>query len=334
MDRSCNFSAARHNFRCNILPLKVTFIIRDFHFKMSEKARQRVEALGKQLAPVRKVAGASSGPRLQGKVAIITGTNSVLGIGRATGYQFAENGAKAIYLCDFDSSNLESHKREINATFPDVEVHVRQFDAGNEEAVKEVVDHAIKTYGRLDVFFANAGIVGKPVHFKDVEKSEFMKVMETNAASVWLAAKYAAPAMMKTSNEKPASWGSIIGTASVAGIRSNAGPTAYSAAKAAVVSIAQTCAYQLAGTNIRVNSICPGLIETGMTAPTFETARARGTEKKIGQLNPLKRGGNADEIARVALFLASDEASYVNGQAWAVDGGLSAGHPFVPGKIA
>lgn len=106
----------------------------------------------------------------------------MLGIGRATGHQFAENGAKAIYLCDFDSSNLESHKREINAAFPDVEVHVRQFDAGNEEAVKEVVDHAIKTYGRLDVFFANAGIVGKPVHFKDVEKSEFMKVMETNAA--------------------------------------------------------------------------------------------------------------------------------------------------------
>jgi NAD(P)-dependent dehydrogenase (short-subunit alcohol dehydrogenase family) len=139
--------------------------------------------------------------------------------------------------------------------------------------------------------------------------------------------------MMKTSSEKPAPWGSIIGTASVAGIRSNAGPTAYSAAKAAVVSIAQTCAYQLAGTNIRVNAICPGLIETGMTAPTFEAARARGTEKKIGQLNPLKRGGNADEIARVALFLASEEASYVNGQAWAVDGGLSAGHPFVPGRL-
>jgi NAD(P)-dependent dehydrogenase (short-subunit alcohol dehydrogenase family) len=106
----------------------------------------------------------------------------VLGIGRATSHQFAENGAKAIYLCDFDDSNLESHKRDINAAFPKVEVHVRQFDAGNEEAVKEVVGHAIKTYGRLDVFFANAGIVGKPLHFKDVEKDEFMKVMETNAA--------------------------------------------------------------------------------------------------------------------------------------------------------
>ncbi|KAK6063265.1 3-oxoacyl-(acyl-carrier-protein) reductase [Seiridium cupressi] len=301
---------------------------------MSDTAKQRVEALGKQLAPVRKVAGASNGPRLQGKVAIVTGTNSVLGIGRATCHQFAENGARVIYLCDFDSTNLESHKREINSAYPDVQVHVRQFDAANEEAVKEVVNHAVTTYGRLDVFFANAGIIGQPLHFKDVEKSDFMKVMETNAASVFLASKHAAPAMMKTSSEKPAPSGSIIGTASVAGIRSNAGPTAYSAAKAAVVSIAQTCAYQLAGTNIRVNAVCPGLIETGMTAPTFETARARGTEKKIGQLNPLRRGGSADEIARVALFLASDEASYVNGQAWAVDGGLSAGHPFVPGKLA
>ena len=123
-------------------------------------------------------------------------------------------------------------------------------------------------------------------------------------------------------------------TASVAGIRSNAGDTAYSASKAAVVSMAQTMAFQLTGTGVRVNALCPGLIETGMTSVMFESARARGTEKKVGQLNPLRRGGHADEIARVALFLGSDESSYVNGQAWAVDGGLSAGHPFVPGKMA
>jgi NAD(P)-dependent dehydrogenase (short-subunit alcohol dehydrogenase family) len=151
--------------------------------------------------------------------------------------------------------------------------------------------------------------------------------------SVFLAAKYAAPAMMKTSTEKPHPSGSIIGTASVAGIRSNAGSTPYSASKAAVISLAQTISYQLAGTGVRINAICPGLIETGMTATVYEAARARGSEKKIGQLNPLKRGGHADEIARVALFLGSDESSYVNGQAWAVDGGLSAGHPFVPGKL-
>ena len=151
--------------------------------------------------------------------------------------------------------------------------------------------------------------------------------------SVFVAAKYAAPAMQKTSASKPKPNGSIIGTASVAGLRSNAGTTPYAASKAAVISLAQTISYQLAGTGVRVNAICPGLTETGMTAPTYEAARARGTEKKIGQLNPLQRGGQADEIARVALFLGSDEASYVNGQAWAVDGGLSAGHPFVPGKL-
>lgn len=118
-------------------------------------------------------------------------------------------------------------------------------------------------------------------------------------------------------------------TASVAGIRSNAGPTPYSASKSAVMNMASTIAYQLAGSNIRVNAICPGVVETGMTAPMYETARARGTQKKIGQLNPLKRGSAADEVARVALFLGTDESSYVNGQSWAVDGGLSAGHPYV-----
>lgn len=152
--------------------------------------------------------------------------------------------------------------------------------------------------------------------------------------SVFLAAKYASRAMLKTSAEKPYPAGSIIGTASVAGIRSNAGSTDYSASKAAVISLMQTCSYQLAGSGIRCNAICPGIIETGMTAPVYEAARAKGTEKKIGQLNPLKRGAVADEVARAALFLGSDEASYVNGQAIAVCGGLTAGHPYVMGKLA
>lgn len=95
----------------------------------------------------------------------------------------------------------------------------------------------------------------------------------------------------------------------------------------------QTTCYQLTGTTIRCNAICPGLIETGMTAPMYESARARGSEGKVGQLNPMCRGAVADEVARVALFLGSDEASYVNGQAWSVCGGLSAGHPVVPGKL-
>lgn len=133
---------------------------------------------------------------------------------------------------------------------------------------------------------------------------------------------------------KPSSSGSIILTASVAGLRSNAGATAYSASKAAVINMAATLAYQLTGTNIRVNAVCPGVIETGMTRDMYDAARKRGTENKIGQLNPLRRGAHADEVARAVLFLGSDESSYVNGQAWAVDGGLSAGHPFVLGKLA
>lgn len=140
--------------------------------------------------------------------------------------------------------------------------------------------------------------------------------------------------MSVTSKDKPYPSGSIIGTASVAGLRSNAGATDYSASKAAVISIMQTSAFQLTGTGIRCNAICPGVIETGMTSKMYEMARSKGTERKIGQLNPLMRGAVADEVARVALFLGSDDASYVNGQAWAVDGGLSAGHPFVPGKLA
>ncbi|KAG5928673.1 hypothetical protein E4U42_000205 [Claviceps africana] len=312
---------------------------------MSDHAQRRIHANGSQLEapdrasstpppPVDRVAGSSSGPRAGGKVVIITGANSMLGIGRATAHQFAENGAKAIYICDHDHSNLAAHQQQITAAYPHVHVHPWRFDASDQDKVKAVVDDALNRYGRLDVFFANAGITGLNMAFGELTDVDFMDVMRTNTLSVFLAAKYAAPAMMKTSCEKPRSGGSIIATASVAALRSNAGSTPYSASKAAVVSLAQTIAYQLAGTDVRVNAICPGLVETGMTTPLYESARARGSEGRIGQLNPMRRGAQADEIARVALFLGSDESSYVNGQAWAVCGGLSAGHPFVPGKLA
>jgi len=163
-----------------------------------------------------------------------------------------------------------------------------------------------------------------------------MNMMRVNALSCFLALKHASQAMGEANPRKgkEESSGSIIMTASVAGLRSGAGPLDYSASKAAVNSMAKTAAHQLTGTNIRVNSICPGLIETGMTVRTFDAARQRGTAGKIGQLNPMQRYGVAEEIARVALFLASDESSYVNGQNWAVDGGLSSSHPVVPGKLA
>ncbi|KAJ9138596.1 NAD(P)-binding protein [Pleurostoma richardsiae] len=313
---------------------------------MAEAAKRRLHAIGKQLAPaavddatfegippIKELAPDSNGPRMTGKVVIITGANSLLGIGRASAHQFAQNGARAIYICDYDDEYLGFHEREIKSLYPEVEIHTRKFDAADEKSVAEVVADAVRRYGRLDVFFANAGIIGPHAAFTDVEEEDFMRTLRVNTLGAFLAAKHAAPAMMKRSPEKEKGSGSILMTASVAGLRSNAGATAYSASKAAVVNMAQTIAYQLAGSDVRVNAICPGLIETGMTSIVFEAARARGTEKKIGQLNPLKRGGYADEIARVALFLASDESSYVNGQAWAVDGGLSAGHPYVQGKM-
>jgi NAD(P)-dependent dehydrogenase (short-subunit alcohol dehydrogenase family) len=310
------------------------------------KAQDRIQALGKQLSggsepgslpPIAKVADGSSAPRVAGKVVIITGANSVIGIGRAAAHQFAESGARAVYLCDFDGSNLDAHRAEMASAYPSVDVHARCFDAADEASVKEVVDDALGRYGRLDVFFANAGVVGRMAPFTDLGgDDEYMSVLRTNSLSVFLAVKHAAPAMAKTSASanKPQPSGSIIATASVAGLRSNAGTTPYSASKAAVISIVQTTAFQLAGQGVRVNAVCPGLIETGMTAPLFEGARARGTLQKVGQINPARRGGQPDEVARVVLFLGSDESSYVNGQAWAVDGGLSAGHPYVPGKMA
>jgi NAD(P)-dependent dehydrogenase (short-subunit alcohol dehydrogenase family) len=108
------------------------------------------------------------------------GTNSLLGIGRASAHQFAENGAKAIYLCDFDAKYLETHRAELNTAFPVVDIHVWRFDAADETAVKEVVAHAMSNYGRLDVFFANAGVVGPMKMFGDVNEEEFMKIMKTN----------------------------------------------------------------------------------------------------------------------------------------------------------
>jgi len=263
----------------------------------------------------------------------LKGTNSPLGIGRASAHQFAHNGARAVYICDYANEHLPTHKRELESLYPAVDIHARHLDAANETDIKGVVDEAVETYGRLDIMFANAGIIGQPKLFTEIESGEFMKTLRTNVLSVFLAAKHAAKAMQHTSPAKPYPSGSIIVTASVAGLRSNAGSSDYSASKAAVISLVQTACYQLAGSGVRCNAICPGLVETGMTAPAYDAARARGTDGKIGQLNPLRRGAVADEVARVALFLGSDESSYVNGQAWAVCGGLSAGHPVVPGKL-
>jgi NAD(P)-dependent dehydrogenase (short-subunit alcohol dehydrogenase family) len=153
-------------------------------------------------------------------------------------------------------------------------MHTRKFDAADEEAVKEVVDDALSRYGRLDVMFANAGIVGDHVIFSETSKEDFMNVLRVNTLGPFLAAKHAARAMVKTSPEKKAPGGSIIMTASVAGIRSNAGPTPYSASKSGVINMATTMAYRKSASRVPAQDaplILANLLSQNSPAPTSES---------------------------------------------------------------
>lgn len=258
--------------------------------------------------------------RLSGKTAIITGAGS--GIGRASAILFAQEGASLIIADKAESVN-ETAKLVADAGGKAIAV---VGDAGDEAFVEGLVKQAIVEFGGLDVAWANAGISGGWTAFDEQDSAFWSEILRVNLIGAFLLVKHASRVMV------PAGKGSIICTASVAGIRSGAGGTPYSASKAGVISLAQTSANEFYGTGVRVNAICPGLIETGMTQPIFDGARARGNEDKIGQLNPLTRGGVPIEIANAALFLASDESSYVNGQAIVVDGGLSSSHPVVRRK--
>jgi len=257
------------------------------------------------------------GGRLRGKRTIITGAGS--GIGRASAKLFAAEGA-AVLAVDRAKSAVDETVAEIAAAGG--RAVARAADAGSEAEVKAFVDEALATFGGLDAIYANAGISGGLIPLLEQTVEFWQEVLRVNLIGPFLAIKHAAPHMVRRGG------GSIVCTASVAGLRANAGGNPYSASKAGVISLVQTAANSLSGTGVRVNAICPGLIETGMTRPIFERARERGTEGRIGQLNPLQRHGAPGEIAAMALFLASDDASYVNGQAFAVDGGLSSTHPF------
>lgn len=255
--------------------------------------------------------------RLSGKRAIITGAAS--GIGRATLLLFAREGARVLAV-DREAAALDAVVTEATAA-GGIALAIAA-DAGDEGDVAAVVGRCMAEWGGVDAVFANAGVSGGRIPLLEQTVEQWQEILRVNLIGPWLMIKHAAPAMIDRGG------GSIVCTASVAALRANAGGSPYSASKAGVVSLVQTAANALLGTGVRVNAICPGLIETGMTRPIFDLARARGTESRIGQLNPLQRHGRPDEIAAAALFLASDESSYVNGQAFAVDGGLSSTHPF------
>lgn len=238
--------------------------------------------------------------RLAGKIAIVTGAGS--GIGLATAALFAAEGATVV------SADLHG---------TDVIV-----DVGDEAAVAALVAETERLHGGVDVMFANAGISGGFAALFDQTAGDWLAILKTNLIGPFLAIKHAAPAIARRGG------GAIVCTASVAGLRSGAGGPAYSASKAGVINLVQVAAQQLSGSGVRVNAVCPGLVETGMTRPIFEAARHAGKEDRIGRLNPLRRSGTAEELARAVLFLACAESSYVNGHALVVDGGLSSSHPF------
>jgi NAD(P)-dependent dehydrogenase (short-subunit alcohol dehydrogenase family) len=256
--------------------------------------------------------------RLEGRSAVVTGAAS--GIGRASAMLFAKEGAAVV--CVDRVGEVEATAEAIRKAGG--KAIAMQGDAGKEEDVKAYVARAISEFQRLDAVYANAGIGAAAGAFGPMDQltpEGWMEVLRINLIGPFLAIKHASEVM------KAQGKGSIICTASVAGIRSGAGGVPYSASKAGVINLVQTCANQLYGAGVRVNAICPGLIETGMTRMVYERARERGTTDRIGQLNPLKRGGEPAEIAAAALFLASDDSSYVNGHALVVDGGLSSSHP-------
>ncbi len=255
--------------------------------------------------------------RFDGKIVVITGAGS--GIGRQTALDFAKEGAKVV-CADKNKSVNETAQMIVKKGGAAIAV---EMNAASEAEVKALMELAVKTYGTIDVVFANAGISGGLKPILEQTEEDWQNILGVNLIGVAMAIKYAAPIMMKNGG------GAIIATASVAGLRSGAGGSAYSASKAGVINLVQTAAQQLSATGIRVNGICPGLIETGMTEFVYETARANGKEDKIGKNTPLRRGGEPREIASTVLFLASDDASYITGQSIVVDGGLSSSHPFI-----
>lgn len=253
---------------------------------------------------------------LSGKIAIITGAGS--GIGRASALRFAAEGAKLV----IGDKSAAVHETAAAIIAAGGEVVALEMDAGLESDVIRIVATTIKTWGGIDIAFANAGIIGDMGGIFDFDPAAWAETLRVNLIGPALMVKHAGKALVDQGRG-----GAIVLTASVAGLNSGAGPGAYSASKAGVINLAKTAAQQLVGSGVRVNAICPGLTETGMTKTTFDYARDKGVTHKLGQLNPLRRAAQADELANVALFLASDQASYVNGQAIAVDGGLSSSHP-------
>lgn len=251
--------------------------------------------------------------RLEGKVAVITGAAS--GIGRATAILFAKEGARLV-LADWHEEGLKETLELVLQAGG--EAVIQRTNVAIEEEVKRLIEVALHNYSAIDIVCNNAGITGQLASLGEEDGEDWHKVYGVNVLGAVFTTKHVSGHMRERRS------GAIVNTASVAGIRSGAGTNAYSASKAALINFTQTSACDLGGYNIRVNAVCPGLIETGMTKPVFDLARDKGKLDKLGNRCELRRYGLPEEVAAAILFLAGDEASFVTGQALPVDGGNTA----------
>jgi len=253
--------------------------------------------------------------RLDGRVAVVTGAAGV--IGSATIRLLAERGARIVAI-DRREADLTSAIKELPASAQALAVTA---DVTDEDDVKEYVGKAVERFGTIDAFYNNAGVEGEVKAITDYPLESFRRVLDVNVVGVFLGMKHVLPVMLKQNR------GSIINTASIAGLLGSPHIAVYSASKHAVIGLTKSVASECTGTGVRINCVCPGLIDSRMLSAIFQ-GRSGGNappliEKMIERI-PARRLGLASEVASIVAFLASDEASYVSGSAYTVDGGRTA----------
>jgi NAD(P)-dependent dehydrogenase (short-subunit alcohol dehydrogenase family) len=249
--------------------------------------------------------------RFEGKVALVTGGGS--GIGRATSLAFAGEGAKVV-VNDIEAEGGEETVRLIKSARG--EAIFAKADVSKAAEVEAMVQRTIDTYGRLDCAFNNAG-VGEPLkRLSKTSEENWDRVMATNLKGVYLCMKYELPVMFKQGK------GAIVNTASLAGLKGLPGQAAYVASKHGVVGLTKSAAIEYATSGIRINAVCPGVIDTPLIAPNMKDRPQ--VQKAYIDMEPIGRLGKPEEIAAAVLWLCSDEASFVVGSVFPVDGGVVA----------